>query len=727
MQTITSLLLLLFVNSMDTIQPTTVYILVLVPFPDDQPTLAPIYDRGHSLVPAVQLAIEHINNSSEVLPDYTLDVVVGDSGCDIESKAVISLVRNVLHSSKPIVGIVGPACSIAALSVASLNREGRLGFIQITTGSAPLLTDRTNFPITYGIVSSSTVFADAIFKLMEENQWTNVSVFYETSQQYFTSFYQSFLDGFSQRNLSQDNLITSEITEFFISLQETHQRGDRVLIVIAGGTLARGLVCFAYHNNMTFPSYQFILAEKRLSDFLQSELVTPRNEMKYTCTMDQMKMAINGSILLDYNFTATAPESITISGRTVEQVQAAYSRKVVEYGNDINTNVSEDIYAFPFYDAVWTLATGLNSSIDLLEGNLSNLPIYWSSASEIISDQVSSVRFQGTSGYISFDNETGHGVGTIIDILQVDNGSQLCLGYYNASSNRTVSFTRGTFVEDSFKVEFKTLHPALIVISALITAVTLALLIAFHVATVYYREEPAVKASAPRLSNLIFIGCYLLILGIIMHTAQGSVTDDKTTAQLCTCFIWFMNNGTTLILGTLLVKLWRLYRIFVHTFTSGEENLSDLTLFTFVMILFAADLVPCIIWAAAFPVKAVGIDISNNPPIKVIQNHCEYHWFGLFVLLHQVLMLLALLYLAIINRHIRQKEFRHSLTINILVYVLVCIASIGIPAVVIFTELNRNVNITTFFVFALSITVVLLFQFLLFLPPLLPTLRKRIG
>ena len=714
-------------SGMDAEQSPTVYILGLVPLPSSQPSLAPIYDGGHSLVPTLRLAIEHINNSSEVLPDYTLDVVIGDSGCDIDSKAVISLVQYALHSSKPIVGVVGPACSPSALAIGSLNREGRLGFVQITTGTSPLLRNQTNYPITYGIVSSSLVFADTIFQLMEENRWNRVTVFYETSQTYFSSFYQSFLEEFLRENL-EENLIVSEITESFISLQETQRRGHRVLIVIASATPARSLVCFAYHNDVIFPFYQFIFPDKRLSDFLRPEPVIALG--KFNCSMDQMKKAINGSILMDYNFNSSAPEDATVSGRTVAQVQAEYSQKVVEYGKEINMNVSEDIYAFPYYDAVWALAMGLNSSVHLLEEinrNLSNLSVYWSAASEIISDQVSNVRFPGTSGHVSFDSATGPDVGTVVDILQLDKGTALYLGYYSASSNMTLNITGGMFIKDSFDVKFNTLHPAVTAISALITTVALAFLIAFHVATVYYRDEPAVKASSPRLSNLIFIGCYFLIIATIMRIAQDSVTDETTSKQFCICYIWFLNNGCTLVFGTLLVKLWRLYRIFVHTFSSEEKDLSDLMLFIYVMILFVVDLVLLIIWMSAFPLKVTAVDVSKDPPIKEMQNMCQYSWFGLFELVYKVLLLLAVLYLSIINRHIRQKEFKHTVIINILVYSLCCVAEIGLPLVFVFRELHLDVNAINFSVFVLLMSTVFLFQFLLFLPPLLPALRKRVD
>ena len=161
----------------------TVSLLANLPFPDE--SSSQIYSGGHSIVPAVQLAIDHINKCSDVLPEYTLDIHIVDSGCNAD-KARSSLFENVVHGPTPIAGIIGPLCSEAALVIAPLNIKGRLGVTQLTTGSSPLLNNRTKYPITFGMVSSSLVFANAFIALIEHNRWKKISIFYESENVFFS-------------------------------------------------------------------------------------------------------------------------------------------------------------------------------------------------------------------------------------------------------------------------------------------------------------------------------------------------------------------------------------------------------------------------------------------------------------------------------------------------------------------------------------------------------------
>ena len=99
---------------------TTFYILSLLPYPDDNPALQPSWDEGPTLFLAEQLAVEHINNRHDILQDYHLELVQGDSGCNIKSKAILAFVEHVLASGKQIVGIVGPGCSTSTAIVSPL-------------------------------------------------------------------------------------------------------------------------------------------------------------------------------------------------------------------------------------------------------------------------------------------------------------------------------------------------------------------------------------------------------------------------------------------------------------------------------------------------------------------------------------------------------------------------------------------------------------------------------
>ena len=64
-------------------------IAVLVPMPDKD--YDPAFDRGPSIIPAVQLATEQINNTTGLLSCFELIPVIRDTGCDKPPKTALAI------------------------------------------------------------------------------------------------------------------------------------------------------------------------------------------------------------------------------------------------------------------------------------------------------------------------------------------------------------------------------------------------------------------------------------------------------------------------------------------------------------------------------------------------------------------------------------------------------------------------------------------------------------
>ena len=704
-----------FCELKDTNVKSKLTLLAALPFPND--ILRPLYSAGHSLLPAIELAIEHINNNSQILPDYTLDMLTVDSGCDTEPARFV-FISNVLHGSEPIAGIIGLPCSIAAFGIAPLNNKGRLGVTQVIAGTSPELNSRSKYPITFGIVGS-LVFADAIVALIEYNQWEKISVFQESDNRYYISVYQSLLDKFSDKFSTKNIKFVPAVTVDYVPLQEVENLGIRIIIAIASERSIRSMLCLAYHRNMLFPTYQFVIMELSIEALLQEHTYE-----SYHCTVEMIQKALNGSILTSYNFTSMAPETVTFSGLTLMQVQSEYRRKLKEYGDKINMTLEDErqSYQYVFYDAVWAYAMALHKSIPSLRDinqNLSTISIYWTNASEVIRDSMYKIQFQGASGWISFDNETGH-ASTVVDILQVSNeGQAVLVGYYNVG--QPIVIINGSFVKDDF--EFSVLHPAVTTIGSLFIVIALLFSIALYAATLHYREKSTVKATTPNLNLFIFLGCCLIVASVVALTAQNNNHSSVVGTGLCNTYSWCFNCGYTLIFGTILAKSWRLYRVFFHPFKQKKKYLSNYTLSLIVMSLLLVDIIIFSIGVVVFPVKENKIDVSSTPLHVILQRTCIYTWFiGVEVGLNGLLTL-GVLCLAIRNNGIRRKGFRTSRHINTLVYLLVLVIGIGIPISVILNGLGFNINATYSVTAAMSLTVVFLCLFLLFLPSLIPMLR----
>ena len=92
---------------------------------------------------AEQLAVDHINQRNDVLSNYSLRLVAGDSGCNLERKAVIAFVDYIVHGNeKHIAGVIGPGCSRSAAAISPLMWCNEIDLINIHIAGSLILGDR---------------------------------------------------------------------------------------------------------------------------------------------------------------------------------------------------------------------------------------------------------------------------------------------------------------------------------------------------------------------------------------------------------------------------------------------------------------------------------------------------------------------------------------------------------------------------------------------------------
>ena len=75
----------------------TLYLLVLLPYPDLTGGPQPSWSGGPDVLPAIEMAVEDINRRQDILKDYSLDLIKGDSGCNIIERATRVFVENLFY------------------------------------------------------------------------------------------------------------------------------------------------------------------------------------------------------------------------------------------------------------------------------------------------------------------------------------------------------------------------------------------------------------------------------------------------------------------------------------------------------------------------------------------------------------------------------------------------------------------------------------------------------
>ena len=118
----------------------TIYFGLMLSYPDPlrRKPLAAAFDDGHDIAPAAYLAVEQINNRSDLLSDYQVKLQPLDGGCDVTERTVIGI-NNLACSCEPIVGIIGPTSSASAIMVGEFTGTDQFSMVTIHYGERNIL------------------------------------------------------------------------------------------------------------------------------------------------------------------------------------------------------------------------------------------------------------------------------------------------------------------------------------------------------------------------------------------------------------------------------------------------------------------------------------------------------------------------------------------------------------------------------------------------------------
>ena len=710
------------------------HLLALLPFPDDRPGLVPLWDGGLDIVPALELAKEQINNNSDILEGYELDLVFDDSGCNISGKAANSFIRHIFsEQDKQIVGIIGPACSASTALVSPISGRPQIALVNIHLAATLNIEDRTVQPYSFGIGATFSVFVDAVFALMKQNNWRQVAALYELGPlRIFHKDFQRFKQIISTEVEGGRLLYSSPVKDDYLPLEDVKKTETRLVFVFASQVLAHKIMCLAYHKRMIYPVYQWIVKAENLA-YLSRPINTTYEKTDYNCSGEVMAKALNGTIVLSPAKIPLDLNAPTVSGISYSQYSQEYQKRVDEYNSyEVypGRNISSSEWGAFTYDAVWAMALALDKAGKQGDLNLTTYRPGQSSSTLALRDQIHQLDFDGMSGRISFNPDTGFVVRSV-NILQVLHGRQNNLGYYTDHNVSYINSSLGVFIEDHFQERTSTLRLEVAIVLLSLVLIQLVLIVAAHVMSTVYSKYRTIKASSPRLKHLLFVGCYVIIASdLLLITLKSFDIEKRVQGMVChAIWGWLFGTGFVVCFGTLSVRSWRLYRIFVHSWKPGSF-LSDFKLISCVLLLVLVSVVISIVWTVIAPYNAVTIKTETlEAGMRMVklattcncQNVC-YVLFGI-ELGYLGFILLSTVTLTVLTRNIRRKDFS-TISLRVLVYLLVVVLLAGGPGHVLL--IIYKVPVWRIVVICLTLNAVtLLFLLFDFAPPLMPLMKEK--
>ena len=178
--------------------------LVLGPYGGTAAAETPNWKAGPAVIPAVRLAVDRINNRTDVLKGYRILLLEGNSGCQNEPTSAYGFVSNIFYDGAvprtfpSVVGVIGPGCSESAVLLGTLGARDDISLIQISpAATSPLLTDTVKYRNTFRTLSTALQHVGAVTQLMALNSWQDVAVLYDHSRLYFRITAENFLSEYS--------------------------------------------------------------------------------------------------------------------------------------------------------------------------------------------------------------------------------------------------------------------------------------------------------------------------------------------------------------------------------------------------------------------------------------------------------------------------------------------------------------------------------------------------
>ena len=582
------------------------------------------------------------------------------------------------HNNYNIVGIITTAYHMESVIVSSLLSHMNIAIPFMYASS--LVSDTATGSGIFYMSSSSSVIVNAFLHLLKEFNWTRIGIISNNLDTYFSRTTNLLLKKADTRNIKISPYIeyTTVNVNNEVLVQHIKDSNTKIIFLSVDCYVASQILHTAYLNNLTWPKYAWIVHSIETHEMLR-------------CNFSLQ--VLQGVIFINQDVTTNIDNDF----------EQPSSEKCM-----INASVSDSHKQNISYDAIRSIVA---ATLNNISGNI-----------------ISHVDFQGSTGRITFtDNQVARNV----RITQVKNYTEILQAYFYRNSSTLQSYFHGTVPDDDIPRIRRSQIPlwfAVLEITICFIIVTIILIL-----YLYYRNTAEIKATSVTLSILIFIGCYLLLAYLTLNTIRKNIKANLELQVLNTifCHITFWLNGMgfslPLILAVLLVKMLRIYHIF-NTFGKASKLSSDLALGFFILMIVSPNILILILFSSLSSYTLQAIEIEKVGYIEV-GPRCEGDLavFLMLMLTYLLFLMLAVVSVAIKSRKIRMRRFRDTKKVNALIFILVLLA-IQTPTYWLIINSNDDIGWKSNTILHVAhILAVLSCQFCLFLPKILPSVRKSLN
>ncbi|KAK5583441.1 hypothetical protein RB653_005035 [Dictyostelium firmibasis] len=321
------------------------------------------------------------------------------------------------------------------------------------------------------------------------------------------------------------------------------------------------------------------------------------------------------------------------------QKYANFEKTIV---TDYNNHSGDAFYkgASFSYDATIAMLMGI-------EAVLANGGDPWDG--EQVKTQLRSLKFQGITGTVAFDKETGdrlYGEFALLNLINSTKGSFDPIGSINPESgdialSRDILYSGPTFkVPSDYQVIVfdRTLNIVLGVITGI------CVLIVIGIGLVIVLQWRKFRYSSP-------LFCMFIIIGALMGLASVFTLLPTPTTPLCSSFPWLLGLGYVIVFGTLFTKTWRTWRLFSNARKFKIIRISNQYIITLVGAFVLLESIFMILWTAIDRQLPLAVPIFKAGEAQLQCTSDSEAWWYVFVF-YKVFYILFGVFLAFKTRNV---------------------------------------------------------------------------
>ncbi|GMT35188.1 hypothetical protein PFISCL1PPCAC_26485, partial [Pristionchus fissidentatus] len=511
---------------------------------------------GQACLPAVEMALEHINNKTDVLPGYKLHLNQSNSKCQ-PGLAIQELYKFVYEGPNKLMLLAG--CSPVTTVIAETAPEWNLVVISYGA-SSPALSDRARFPRLFRTHPSANMQNPTRVDLFEMFKWKRISIL-QSVEEVFTTTAKDL------EELCKKKGIRAERQSFYgdpTDAVRTLARQDaRIIVGLFYVTEARRVLCQAFKQGLYGRKYVWFFIGWYADTWYE-----PQPDEHLSCTREEMRKAA------EFHFTT---ESIMLSKDVEPGVSGITGRQFEDMlRKKLNNTDVANLGGWPeaplAYDALWALALAFNCTRSHLKAPLKLEDFTYTNLgmAQLLFDCVKNTSFKGVSGNVKFSDSGDRIAKTQIEQLQ--GGRYVVVGRYDNS------FHKFTWTEDEIRwpqnkgpppdstiirESLLTVSNGLYFVVCLLAFFGVVLSVACFIFNTKYGYRGVIVQSQPQCNNILLAGSALCSASLFLMglPAEGIHLSDAEFTMLCHSRISILMIGFTFAYGSMFAKVWIVHRI----------------------------------------------------------------------------------------------------------------------------------------------------------------------